>query len=183
MKRIKARHGKIVCVAGPVVDPHRRRQVPERNHPARLCPGLADRQRPADPRHRAEPVRHVAGSRPGARRGRSRRPPASSARPSISCAPPDRFAQAVEQGIITGGVMYECVRNKRALRPGRIHPRRRAAARYADGPDRRLSRLCRGHPGRGHDPDALLDAARHRHGQHDPRRRTAGLHRHHARRS
>ena len=44
--------------------------------------------------------------------------------------------QAVETGVLKSGVMYECVTHGVRLRAGRQHPRRRPAARHADGPGR-----------------------------------------------
>ena len=86
--------------------------------------------------------------------------------------------QAVESGVLTSGVMYECVRSRRRFPPGRQHPRRRPAAgshyRRAGGP----AEDAREDPRRHLLPDDRHHAALHRRRQPAARLGQGGLRRH-----
>ena len=86
---------------------------------------------------------------------------------------------AVEAGVLTKGVMYECVTHGRRLRPRRQHQRRRAAAGHADGPRGSAGSLRHGTLGqRPARADAVVDAAQHRRRQHAALLGARGLRRH-----
>ena len=57
------------------------------------------------------------------------------------------IAAAVEAGFVTGGVMHACVKAGRAVRAGRVDPRRRAAARRHHRHRRRRRRMREHIPG------------------------------------
>jgi hypothetical protein len=80
--------------------------------------------------------------------GRSRAATATTCARSTRSTAPAACAQAVRTGVLTSGVMYECIRRERRLRPRRQHPRRRAAAGHGDEPGRGAGSLHRGAAGR-----------------------------------
>ena len=100
------------------------------------------RQRLRHPRHRVERARHVARR---LRRRRARPPRAATATTcgsSTRCAGAARSRRRWTTGYITGGVMYECVQRRRAVRARRLGPRRRTAARRVHRRRRRPPTPC-----------------------------------------
>ena len=76
------------------------------------------------------------------------------------------IAAAVEQGVVTKGLMYTLVKTRHAVRARRLDPRRRPAARRHHRRHRGAERDARLRAEGGRVPDALDDAALDRDGQH-----------------
>jgi lysine-ketoglutarate reductase/saccharopine dehydrogenase-like protein (TIGR00300 family) len=74
--------------------------------------------------------------------------------------------QAVDQGVLTSGVMHECIRRNVDYVLGRQHPRRWAAARHRRQPRGSPGSLHGGAAGREARARAVDDAARHRRREH-----------------
>ena len=107
----------------------------------RLGGRAAGRQRHRRPRHRVVLLRHLARRRSRAGRARARRPQAphegdQPGQPRRRHRAGGRVRRAHERRHVRPG------HAPRAVRARRQHPRRRAAARHGDGPDRGAGALC-----------------------------------------
>ena len=138
MKRIKARHGKIVCVAGPVVihtgGGKYLSEIIRLGYVQALLTGNAL------PTHDME--LNLFGTSLGVdlARGVGMHGGHQHHLKAINLVrAAGSIRSAVEQGIITEWRDVRMRAQQRGLCPRRLHSRRRAAARYADGPGRRLS--------------------------------------------
>jgi hypothetical protein len=169
-KRVRAEGKKVILVAGPVVvhvgagsDAGRDPQGRARRRPA-------ERQRARGARHRGVAVRHQPRRRTRARPAGGARPHAPHARDQHD--PPRRQHPGRRAEAHPEERRHARLRaGEGAVLPRRLDPRRRAAARHDDGPDRGPGRVREDPRERRPRGDPELDAARHRHRQHDPRRR------------
>ena len=126
IRDVKRAGGRIAFVVGPVVVHTGGGGVFLRSHPARLRGRAARRQRAGRARHRGGALRDVARRQPRRPARRSKGATAITCAPSTRSAAPAGSAPAVESGLLTSGVMYECVRHDVPVRPRGQHPRRRA---------------------------------------------------------
>ena len=110
MREVKQARRAIAFVAGPVIVHTGGGAVFLRSDSRRLRGRAAGGQRPRGPRRRVGAVRHVARRQSRDRPRRSRAATATTCARSTPSAAPAASRQAVEQGVLTSGVMHECVR-------------------------------------------------------------------------
>ena len=142
IRSAKARGGKLLAVCGPAVvhtggAPGRRAARARRD--GSTCCSRATASRPTT-WSRTCSARRSACRSPRARRS------STATRNHLRVINEVRrhgsIAAAVEAGFVTGGVMYECVQRRRAVRARRLGPRRRAVARHDRRRRRRRRRAC-----------------------------------------
>ena len=125
--------------------PHRRRRsISAELIRARLRRRAARRQRAGGARRRAGAVRHVARRRSRGRRAGARAATAITCARSTPSTAPAASARRSTSGVLTSGVMDECVRAGVDVRARRQHPRRRPARRHDHGHRRGAGPLRRG---------------------------------------
>ena len=175
VREVKAAGDKVLWVGGPAIVHTGAAPGDGRAGPGRVRGRAVRRQRAGHARHRGGAVRHVARRRPqpGLRRAARARAPHPGDQPDPRR--PGRSRAAVEQGVLTGGVMHAMVQAGKDVRAGRLGPRRRPAAgrlhRRHRGPAGDARRAARRRLLRHGRDDAALDRDR----EHPARVGAAGL--------